>query len=167
MLLAVVIADTASEQQQALDALFASTGGSTWSVATGWSVGSPACARFGVRCNEQLLVEGLELPGNALRGTLPSELSLLRHLKTLNLAVNELHGELPSSLVQLRHLRQLALTSNKLGPSFPEWLVELPELEHASLAINSFAGTIPRTVLEHFRPPRLLYALRVRLSELE
>ena len=43
-----------------------------------------------------MLPQELELDGNALSSTLPTELGLLKHLTSINLRENELTGTMPS-----------------------------------------------------------------------
>jgi hypothetical protein len=103
----------------ALAALYAATGGPSWSLQGGssWAPASaaPACNRTGVACNTVGRVVGLSLPGAGLTGSLPDALSALSLLTRLDLGMNALGGSLPVSLSALTGLQIVRLCGNALS----------------------------------------------------
>lgn len=87
--------------------------------------------------------EELLLPHMALAGRVPTELGLLSHLTTLDLAHNDLSGTLPSELGRLTRLRQLALPRNSISGIVPSQLGMLSSLERLSLYGNILRGALP------------------------
>jgi hypothetical protein len=55
--------------------------GSAWVRADGWAASADPCSWYGVTCNQRNRVTGIDLDGNNLVGTFPSEMLLLSQLK--------------------------------------------------------------------------------------
>lgn len=75
-------------------------------------------------------------------GTLPKELSQLRHLRRLNLGCNRLRGTIPESFGQWKHLEVLGLNSNQLTGSIPKTIGNLKNLIFIHLEKNGLRGTM-------------------------
>lgn len=106
-------------------AVFAKTGGATWTRALGWGVNSttPACALSGVTCSADGRVVGLDLANNNLTGFIPVELGALGALVELRLSNNRLQGSVPASLASLTSLARVNLCGNNLtGDLPPAWI---------------------------------------------
>ena len=93
-----------ADDYAALQALYTSTSGENWTNNTGWDVSSetPPIADD-VELWHGVTVEGsrvteIDLHGNGLSGTLPSELGDLSNLQNLSLHDNSLSGTLPESI---------------------------------------------------------------------
>ena len=97
----------------ALDAIFASTDGKSWSTSTGWLATESPCDWHGIGCVDDR-VTSLILPDNALGGILPNALAQLSRLQHLDLAGNRLGGAVPESLATLTALSDLNLSNNHL-----------------------------------------------------
>jgi Leucine-rich repeat (LRR) protein len=114
----------------------------------------------GADCLNGNQIKELILPGNNLRGQIPTEIGLLTVLKEVNWYGNALTGTLPDSMSQLSELRYVSLHNNSLtGPLPSFWLfgtkspstsdsdsttvAPAPELVTLNLAHNQFTGTIP------------------------
>ncbi|CAI5467888.1 unnamed protein product, partial [Closterium sp. Yama58-4] len=107
---------------------------STWLVDSPCDVaGNPPMATSwaGVGCDVTGQVVQLELPGNLLRGNLPSDVSKLTGLTRVNMALNLLEARLiewASPLSSLKSLRHLALNYNWFSGPLPSYLLTLSSL---------------------------------------
>eukprot|EP00656_Telonema_subtile_P024865 TRINITY_DN2701_c0_g1_i1.p2 TRINITY_DN2701_c0_g1~~TRINITY_DN2701_c0_g1_i1.p2 ORF type:complete len:124 (+),score=18.32 TRINITY_DN2701_c0_g1_i1:142-513(+) len=102
-------ADEASENT-ALRAFYTATNGASWATRTDWNTGTP-CANswFGITCTTSAggvtSVIKVELSGNLLTGSIPSELSSLTSLTLLVVNTNSLSGSIPAQLSSLTALQ--------------------------------------------------------------
>ncbi|PHT33299.1 hypothetical protein CQW23_25099 [Capsicum baccatum] len=88
-------------------------------------------------------LRSLNLADNSLEGEIPSSLGDLQ-IRFLHLQKNYLQGKIPSSLRNLTSLQRLDLGKNKLKDVFPTWIGEkLQSLELLRLNSNQFYGVIP------------------------
>lgn len=111
----------------ALIDLYNSAGGPSWDDRTGWSQGAAAancdiCTWYGITCDNQENVIGIDLFNNNLVGTVPSSLSTLTKLRTLKLMNNNLSG------------------------SFPVFWASFPDMSFVDLSNNGFTGTMPLSI---------------------
>lgn len=141
-------AQVSSHERAALVSLYNSTGGPNWSNKAGWlGVAGTECRWYGVTCARPYgfdTVLALELGGNNLSGSLPSELETFTYLETLALDGNRIGGSIPTSIANLSHLRTLSLSRNQLSGSIPEALgIRMWRLEVLSLSYNQLSGEIP------------------------
>ncbi|KAK7302968.1 hypothetical protein RJT34_13865 [Clitoria ternatea] len=90
----------------------------------------------------------IDFSGNQLKGTIPSSITMLDSLETLNLSSNALSGEIPPSLGDLISLKNLSLASNSFSGSIPDSISALPGLAHLDLSSNLLNGTIPTFISE-------------------
>eukprot|EP00934_Nitzschia_sp_Nitz4_P005407 Nitzschia sp. Nitz4//scaffold314_size20990//12434//17650//NITZ4_008632-RA/size20990-augustus-gene-0.25-mRNA-1//-1//CDS//3329547473//5397//frame0 len=126
-----------------------STGGNrTWDYQPGFMSSPNVCDWHddnwvGVICddNDENRVEHIILPYNDLQGSLPSELSYLSSLVSLNLGYNSLTGTIPPFSVD--SLMHIYLQDNQLTGSIPSSLAALPYLESLNLYENELEGKIP------------------------
>ncbi|KAL5180909.1 Receptor-like protein 35 [Glycine soja] len=89
----------------------------------------------------------LDLSSNCLQGELPSSLSSLTQLETLNISNNFLlTGVIPPTLDHLKNLTLLSLDSNQIQGHIPEQLGNLRGLEQLILSNNSLSGSILSTL---------------------
>ncbi|XP_078436814.1 receptor like protein 4 [Wolffia australiana] len=89
------------------------------------------------------VIDGLGLDNQGLRGFLPSGISRLRHLQTINLSGNSIHGSIPDSLGRISTLEKLDLSYNMLNGSIPEALGGLKRLKILNLNGNFLSGRVP------------------------
>jgi len=141
-----------SEQTQALTDFYMSSGAS---VVVNWDTGLSPCNGpnrwWGVKCvgvtvnstYSYFQIGALLLPSTGLGGSIPSSISALVDLTSLDLSYNQLVGTLPSSIGHLVSLQRLNLTSNSLTGSLPSTLGNLANLSVLKLGYNSFSGTLP------------------------
>ena len=90
----------------------------------------------------------LNLAGNNLEGTIPSDIYETTTLKTINLGHNSLSGKLDNLIGRLGSLESLILYHNKFTGIIPASIGKLVNLEVLNLAENNFEGTIPAELNE-------------------
>lgn len=171
-----------------LQYFYQTTSGDSWRHSDGWKVyapaGDPCNSRkhfHGVGCTHPCRddIEGpncrlgqvtrLELPLNALKGTIPSHIGLLSKISLLDLSHNDLSGTLPTQLGLLNKVSRFALSNNRISGTFPTQLgmlgsqafeglttqgVFLPTrqqsplepLSHFDIGRNRLSGMIPTQV---------------------
>mmetsp|Transcript_110851 Transcript_110851/g.226848 ORF Transcript_110851/g.226848 Transcript_110851/m.226848 type:complete len:733 (+) Transcript_110851:213-2411(+) len=90
--------------------------------------------------NDSSVIEIL-FPRAGLRGELPPELELLRHLVKVDLDNNDISGTVPP----MPYLMDLSLAYNQLAGSLPDHFSEMTRLQTLSLSENALEGNLPRT----------------------
>lgn len=139
---------------QILKDLWDSTAGTGWTTKTNWPVSgswpsSATSSQFGTWYGVTVTngdITSIVMTSNNLTGKLPSSISGLTKLKTLNLNSNHLSGSIPASIGSLTSLTMLALSANQLTGSIPSSIGNLTLLNNLSLSINSLSGPIPSTI---------------------
>ena len=112
-----------------------------------WEPGRPITEWEGVTIGgTPKRVQGLDLGGRGLAGSIPPKLSDLSALRELSLASNRLFGSIPPELGDLRALRSLRLGGNLLTDPIPAELGALASLEVLHLSGNRLSGDIPPTL---------------------
>ncbi|MYA07023.1 MAG: PKD domain-containing protein [Holophagales bacterium] len=127
----------------ALEALYAATGGASWTFSTNWNSNAPLGSWYGVSTDANGRVIQVVLQFNNLRGDLPNALGDLSELQYLVLGSNGLTGSIPASLGNLTRLLTLALSENGLTGSIPAELGGLSSLRSLQLGDNRLSGSIP------------------------
>jgi gliding motility-associated-like protein len=163
-----------------LIALYNSTNGANWT--NKWDLSKPMTTWYGIKLNASGCVEcidldgypldcytdayaigvnGVNLTGNNLQGTLPLSLDNLTELKVLILSHSKLTDNLPNfkfaklEILGLNHnnltgsipnftiasLKRLLLNSNNLSGSIPNFV--LPQIQQLSLSNNKLSGSLP------------------------
>ena len=130
-------------ERDALVALYEATKGAHWKRNRNWASDEPLDRWEGVTLDVQGRVSGLNLNFNGLRGPVPDEIGLLRHLRWLDLGSNQLTGAFPSAIGNLTSLRELHLHQNEFTGPLPPELGALSELEYLSLGGNRFSDSVP------------------------
>ncbi|MFV0393346.1 MAG: toxin Cry1Ac domain D-VI-related protein [Coprobacillaceae bacterium] len=88
----------------------------------------------------------LELWGNQLEGSIPSNIGNMSNLKHLFLQRNNISGSIPSSIGELTSLQQFVLYENNLSGSIPTEVGNMVSLEQFQLQNNKLTGSIPATL---------------------
>ena len=135
-------------ERNALVSLYNNTAGPAWMHRDRWlfSAGTE-CTWYGVTCNPgKSHITGVNLYGNNLYGTIPSEIASLPSLTSLNLSGNTLIGNLPNELTNLTNLKQLILYNNRLTGSIPSQIGNLTKLQVLNLTNNTLSGIIPASL---------------------
>ncbi|KAM7280498.1 hypothetical protein ACFE04_007632 [Oxalis oulophora] len=101
-----------------------------------WSSTTHFCKWKGITCdNTNTLVTSITANKQSLKGTLPTELSSLKKLKTLSLQQNSITGPLPL-LANLPELESVYLDNNDLRSIPTGCFKSLPNLQYLSLSYN-------------------------------
>jgi len=85
----------------------------------------------------------LNLQGNQLTQSIPSQLSSLIGLTYLNFGSNSVSGSIPSKLSTLTSLLAMSMASNRLTGTIPSQLSTLKAVTRVGISWNLFDGTIP------------------------
>ncbi|GAB4036001.1 hypothetical protein GCM10028774_27240 [Spirosoma jeollabukense] len=136
---------TQTPDYQPLADLYNATGGANWTNKTGWLTGCSPCGWYGVTCTNGR-VTGLNLINNNLVGTLPTSLSALTNLQSLELGANALTGGIPSGIASLTALQTLNLSRTQLGGTIPTSLGQLTQLQNLLLNESALTGTLPASL---------------------
>ncbi|KAH9704170.1 protein kinase domain-containing protein [Citrus sinensis] len=89
------------------------------------------------------MLQTLELPSNGLTGIILLEMGRLRNLVHLDLSDNYLWGYIPPTLGRLSKLENLHLSSNSLVGNIPSTLGHLTQLTTLAIASNHINVSIP------------------------
>ncbi|XP_042046932.1 somatic embryogenesis receptor kinase 2-like [Salvia splendens] len=104
------------------------------------------CTWFHVTCNDDFIVNRLDLGNSALSGELVPELGVLKNLKYLALYNSNISGAVPDELGDLTNLESLDLYMNSFTGPIPETLGQLSKLRFLRLNKNNFTGPIPMSL---------------------
>ncbi|KAK2993780.1 hypothetical protein RJ640_018070, partial [Escallonia rubra] len=89
-------------------------------------------------------LKGLDLSGNALFGSIPSDISeMIPYVTYLDLSHNDISGEIPISIGKLRYLNVLKLENNRLEGHIPQEVGMLGKIKTFSVANNRLSGPVP------------------------
>ncbi|MCB9308938.1 MAG: T9SS type A sorting domain-containing protein [Lewinellaceae bacterium] len=127
----------------ALKTLYESTNGLGWSNNEGWTDSCNPCEWFGVNCDANDNVIGLELSDNNLDGEIPEIFDQLPYLNVLHLNSNNLIGIIPGTICDLTNIESIWLHQNQLHGVIPPCIGYLNDLSQISLAENNLSGSIP------------------------
>lgn len=90
------------------------------------------------------LIKSLDLSSNGLVGVLPNEIGLLgSEMVSLDVSDNAIEGTIPWTLHMMKNLANLYLGPNEFSSSLPSTITELTELTHFYANDCSLSGTIP------------------------
>ncbi|KAE9594525.1 hypothetical protein Lal_00001140 [Lupinus albus] len=88
----------------------------------------------------------IDFSDNHLKGNIPTSITILDTLQSLNLSSNSLSGEIPASIGDLISLKFLSLASNSFSGSIPDSISAISGLVHMDLSSNQLNGTIPKFI---------------------
>lgn len=142
---AYVFGNCTTPNYQSLEDLYNSTNGDQWTNNDGWLVDCDYCNWYGVTCDGNQNVIGLNLQNNNLSGTLPPSICQLGFLQNLILNENLIGGDIPSCLGQLSSLIRLVLNTNNFTGPIPAF-TNTPSLITLQLAANELTGTLPSSL---------------------
>ncbi|KAJ3677173.1 hypothetical protein LUZ60_002897 [Juncus effusus] len=118
-------------------------------VLSNWNETTHVCRFIGVVCNKwRLHVTRLLLPGMNLVGHISPVLTNLTGLHDINFSENGFYGRIPSELSELRHLISIDLSSNQLCGEVPKFLSNISSLQNLDLHNNNFVGRVPSELSE-------------------
>lgn len=170
------VSDTATitirlAQRDGLLKFYESLNGDNWIDNTNWGTETRLETWYGVVTDSVGNVIRLNLQSNNLHGEIPPEITLVKHLRVIDLSFNDsVIGTIPLELAEMEYLRGILFHHNSLtgtipsvlanltgmvnfdlhrnlltGP-MPEWLGDLPELTHISLWGNGLTGPVPASL---------------------
>lgn len=131
----------------ALVALYHATDGADWYNNENWlQAGTRVKDWYGIDA-DSCDVLSIDLYGNNLTGTLPSEIGNLVQLDTLILTNNNLTGSIPSEISELENLSVFHLDDNNLTGSIPDGVWNLTNLKELLLNLNPLdPASIPESI---------------------
>ncbi len=126
-------------------------GGSAWTNKNGWEDGAQnmdcdVCQWYGVVCNANDRVTGLNLANNNLVGNLSNALLDLIYLDRINMYNNGIDGSIPTFLKDIILLSYVDLGTNQLTGSIPLLLGNTVNLSTLYLDNNQLTGSLPVTL---------------------
>ncbi|KAL6290200.1 hypothetical protein ACE6H2_007710 [Prunus campanulata] len=99
------------------------------------------------------LVKRIDLSSNKLTGEIPSEITHLVGLVSLNLSRNQLTGQITPEIGNLQLLDSLDFSRNHIDGRIPTSLAQIDRLGFLDLSYNNLSGKIPvGTQLQGFDP---------------
>lgn len=99
------------------------------------------------------VVTYMAISDNQLEGHIPSGISSLRGLLSLDFARNNLTGSIPPEIGEMTSLEFLDLSRNRLAGQIPSSLANLNFLGTLDLSYNNLSGQIPTgTQVQHMNP---------------
>lgn len=127
--------------------LYNNTNGGSWTNKTGWEDGAlgtncTPCNWFGVTCDNQENIIGIDLTNNNLNGTVPSSMGDLTKLRTLKLLVNNLSGTFPDIWANMEDLEFIDLSNNQFTGNMPASLGNLLKLNTLYIENNDMTGPL-------------------------
>ncbi|GJR51853.1 leucine-rich repeat protein [Tanacetum coccineum] len=90
----------------------------------------------------------IQLGANQLKGKIPPAIGRLQKLQFLDLSSNQFSGPIPDAIGNLSLLNRLYLNSNKLEGHIPSSLENCKELNGLNLRYNRLNGKIPKQLLQ-------------------
>eukprot|EP00568_Trieres_chinensis_P016852 CAMPEP_0183326746 /NCGR_PEP_ID=MMETSP0160_2-20130417/83021_1 /TAXON_ID=2839 ORGANISM="Odontella Sinensis, Strain Grunow 1884" /NCGR_SAMPLE_ID=MMETSP0160_2 /ASSEMBLY_ACC=CAM_ASM_000250 /LENGTH=454 /DNA_ID=CAMNT_0025494797 /DNA_START=44 /DNA_END=1405 /DNA_ORIENTATION=+ len=115
-----------------------------------WLTQVSECEWGGLVCHDSGELKGhldrIDFERNNLKGTIPTEIGLLSHLRFLHLEVGELRGTIPTELGALSSLLHIDFNYNELTGMLPDELYELRSLTQLDLNDNFLGGTISESI---------------------
>ena len=106
----------------ALLSLYSALHGADWSNNSRWLSEAPPCSWFGVTCAGSNIT-GIDLQGNELKGTVPTQVGQLLELTTLKMgrqhgSADSVSGTIPTQVGQLRAMQTLEIFALPSGSCF-------------------------------------------------
>ena len=130
-----------AEEMAALEALYVSTNGDSWTNSSNWFSG-PVDTWHGITVANDHVV-AISLPGNNLTGVIPAAIGNLTALRSLELSGNHLSGPIPAAIGNLSELDLFSAFNNDLDGGIPAAFGNLKKLRTLELGNNELTGRIP------------------------
>ena len=130
---------------EVLEDLYFDTNGFNWNNNNGWLQDCDYCNWFGVTCDANQNVTGLNLQNNNLSGQLPQSICQLSFLQDIILNENAIGGQIPACIGGMQSLIRLILNTNDFTGGIPDF-TNTPNLGSLVLSANELTGSIPASV---------------------
>lgn len=125
-------------------------GGISWTLEEHqkWLTSWHECTWFGIVCNDNKEVTGIELWNLGLEGPIPKEIMSLTNLERLSMPENNIQGELPvDAFFGMKKLTDLTLFMNSISGGIDSRIFEsATRLVTLNLDSNSLTGSVPTEV---------------------
>ena len=152
-----------NSERSALLGIYNSTNGENWN--RNWNLDKDPKNWFGVVTKNGHVVE-LNLAGNAIKGSFPSNLSSFTELKKLDLSNNQLSGDVSPNLSSLTKLTRLDISNNRLTGNPVVAISSLIDLEDLGVGGNSFSIPDVNALLQNFNNIKALNIANLDLQNI-
>ncbi|KAK2967350.1 hypothetical protein RJ640_027877 [Escallonia rubra] len=118
-----------------------------WSLSNNANNSSTPCTWYGVSCNADGSVIGLNLTSSGVTGTLYGlSFSLFPNLAAIDYSMNNFSGIIPPQIGYISKLTYLDLSTNQFSGNIPPEIGLLTNLETLHLVENQLNGSIPKEI---------------------
>jgi len=106
------------------------------------------CEWPGVSCDStEKFIKRIDLSSKDLRGSIVTEIGLLKSLQEIDLSNNTIVGTIdPMVYMNIQDLKVVRVGKNKLGGTFPREMLEFQNLTEFNISGNLFVGTLPENL---------------------
>jgi len=104
------------------------------------------CEWVGVYCDEFNQTRAIDLKGQDILSTFPTELAMMPYIQSLTFSHNDFYGTIPSELASMRHLLNIELHYNFFTGEIPREYYKVYSPQRINFAGNELSGTIPTEV---------------------
>lgn len=133
-------------QRYIMSLLYYSLNGHGMQNSSMWLSKSGECNWYQVSCSKNNRVIKIDLSGQNLTGTIPSEISYLTNLEELLLNNNAIQGRIPSTIGGLENLITFDVGTNIMTGNLPVSFFTLMALQVAVLSDNRFKGSLSSSI---------------------
>jgi hypothetical protein len=135
-------------QYLTLATIYFTLGGRGWKQDRNWLTRASACNGdwYGISCSTENLVKAIELGGNNLTGSFPSEIASLHALKQINFVGGNIVGTIPTEIGTMQYLVELKLKDTELSGTIPTEIGLCQTLTFLDLLGVELSGSIPSEI---------------------
>jgi len=135
------VAEIPTIECQTLVSFYNALNGNNWIDKSNWLMTTTPCNWFGITCSGNH-VSDIKMQGNALNGTIPSDIGNLSQLRLFHLHNNQISGSFPASFTNMTELQSIRLNNNQLSGGISSNFGNLSQLQLIDLSNNSLSGSI-------------------------
>lgn len=150
-------------ERSALISIYNSTNGENWNRP--WDLEKDPRTWFGISVKNGAVVE-LNLAGNSLKGSFPSNISSFTRLTKIDLSNNQLSGEVAAGISSLSSLTKLDISNNRFTGNPTNALTGLFNLEDLALGGNFFTIPDVNGMLQNFNNIKILNIADLALTNI-
>ncbi len=126
----------------ALMSLFQGLNGQNWTNKTGWLEACDPCNWYGIACDVNERVVGLDLKNNNLSGQIPDDF-IFSEIRQIDFSSNNITGQIPISFSQNQRLVSIQIQDNGVTGQLPNDWGLMSFLTLINLENNNLSGMIP------------------------
>lgn len=139
---------------------FVQLNGTVWDMSNYWLSDNNECLWLGVQCNGRFQMNSLAVDTNNLqyvyRILVVGKNILSFSCSLFDFVFTVCSGSIPTEIYLMRGLRTLSITRNHLTGTIPTEIILMPKLEHLALYANMLRGSIPTEIGDAKRLKSLL-----------